>query len=149
MGPVELVTLTRVIREVCASDEALGLLPDNDLWDDGEWSYGWTDGGCLILAEALAPLLDGHVWALVVPALCLPDGGQPVGQHFVASVPDAGWFVDGDGAGTAAELVEQWSGFRGRVELVPFDACAVDPETPRDAYVSERLSKLIDRVWRG
>lgn len=99
---------------------------------------GWLDGGCLILADALADRLG----QLAERFMIVDANGNP--QHVVVSY--GGRLLDADGASTERALLRRWS----RVEhvadpgLVPLNVeAAVAAGIPQDADASSRLGELI------
>ncbi len=129
-GPV---AFGRRLSRVLWTDEALALLPG---------AYGWNDGGCLLLADALHLLLgdDGRLMAIV-------GNGTLVGQHFVVHVGTRhdDWYLDADGAARHGTLRRRWE----QVERVhgarvtPAANATVFHGTPRDREVSARIAVYI------
>ncbi len=125
----------RMLRRALWTDEALALLPGD---------YGWNDGGCLLLADALCSLLGADARLIAVVG-----NGTLTGQHFAVqvSVRFENWYLDADGAARHDTLVRRWE----RVErvrgarLTPAANATLCPGTPRDAGVSERIARF---VWR-
>ena len=114
------------LKRVLKSKEAMSIL---DIW-----GVGWTDGGCLVLANALQRWLDqGEVLGVWEPVpLIEPDptgvhyrrlvGTDYIQHHAVLDVN--GWLIDGDGITTKQGLIKRWEEdyhLRYRVELRSFD----------------------------
>ncbi len=124
----------RALRRALWTDEALALLPGD---------YGWNDGGCLLLADAMCLLLgnDARLMAVV-------GNGTSLGQHFLVRVSlrhHDDWYLDGDGATRTATMLRRWEDvelIRGP-RLVPAANAVRSPGTPRDAEVSERIARFV------
>jgi hypothetical protein len=106
---------------------------------------GWNDGGCRILAEAYLLWLPGAARYVLVGS---HGATVPKVQHVVARVGDH--YLDGDGASTAAEMLERWRSQEDvlRPSLVPDpDARLADEETeiPYDSELSRRLAVELQR----
>jgi len=102
--------LSRDLKHVLRSNEAMSIL---DLW-----SVGWTDGGCLVLANALRRWLGtGDILGVWEPVPL----GEAIQHHAVLNIN--GWLIDGDGITTEGGLIRRWKEdlFRHRVELREFD----------------------------
>lgn len=106
----DITRLSRDMKRVLMSNTALAIL---DLW-----SVGWTDGGCLVLAQALRRWLDAGDILGVWETVPLREAIQ---HHAVLNIN--GWLIDGDGITTEGGLIRRWKEdlFRHRVELRAFD----------------------------
>ncbi len=122
----------RALRRALWTDAALDLLPG---------PYGWNDGGCGLLADALLSLVgdDGRLMAIV-------GNGTTIAQHFAVQVNlrHGDWYLDGSGATRFDTLLRRWERVEGihGARLTPA-ANADGRQTPRDPAVSERIAQYI------
>jgi hypothetical protein len=107
--------------------------PDTVAFCDGD--YGWDDGGCLLLAEALMTVLDGaQLWAIVA-------NGTTVAEHYLVRHGD--WFVDAHGVQTAEQVLQSMQTAVVQPILVPAAQATKHPDTPEDSGVSHQLAARI------
>ncbi|MBA3824371.1 MAG: hypothetical protein H0X24_10820 [Ktedonobacterales bacterium] len=99
--------------------------------------YGWNDGGCLQLARALVHILGSD--ASLVMVRC----PQHRWCHVVTQC--GGWYLDGDGIATGAQMIQRWQVIEGHVAawLAPFDATLVNQETPDNPSVAATIVDLL------
>lgn len=124
------------LRRVLWAEETLRMLPD-----DG-WAYGWFDGGCLVLADALTSLFSPM--AEIVP---ITRSDHRTGEHYVTRV--GRWYLDGAGALPRSSMLRRWQ----REEVLgPWVACwstmaeiDISPGTPRDAELSATIAAFLAR----
>lgn len=119
------------LRGVIWTDEAVSLIGRE---------YGWNDGGCLVLADALSELMpqQAHRMAIVM------QGRGKVGQHFVVRVDTnrGPRYVDGDGVNTSQRLLARLRQFYGRMgepQLVDIAESEISAETVRDPRLSSSV----------
>ena len=95
--------------------------------------YGWNDGGCLQLAQALVQVLGNGA------SIHLIRCRQHWWCHAVAS--QHGWYLDGDGIATPQQLLLRWENEEGHPSawLSSFDATLVNDETPDDPLIISAL----------
>lgn len=130
----------RRLRRVLWSDDTLRMLPD-----DGQ-AYGWNDGGCLVLADALVSL-----FAPVAEIVPIMRYGSEYGDHYVTRV--GAWHLDGAGAQLGPTLLRRWE----REELYGrclaywsrMDRVVIHPGTDRDAELSARVAAHVARTVFG
>lgn len=128
---------SRRLRKHLWRNDTLRMLPD-----DG-YAYGWNDGGCLVLADALVLLLAPA--AEIVPIVV--DGSR-VGDHYVTRV--GCWYIDAGGAAFGQDLLDRWE----RTELLggqqagwsTMEKVTIDPGTDRNAELSARIAAHLARV---
>lgn len=136
----------QLLRGILGRDDAYDLL-------DG---YGWTDGGCYLLAAALADILAGQRHPYAIVGLFAQDRIYVGAQHVLIRVEIGGtaWYLDADGAASYGELMYRWRTVEGVPSPVLVDltraGLLLHPETPRDparvtaiaAYLADALSAL-------
>lgn len=115
----------------------------------GGVEYGWSDGGCLILADALVALLAPA--AEVVPIV---RAGTVVGDHYVTRVGEL--YLDDSGGWSRATMLARWERVevRGRWRAEWSTMAAVDIYSPREPAASGRLAEYLARAvfdvpWRS
>lgn len=124
----------RALHRAVWAPSVLALLPG------GGWDYGWNDGGCLLLSDALADLLGERV-----EQVAIVGNATMAGQHFLvrftgSHLATATWYLDADGACGEAALLRRWERegvHTSRVTRIS----AVDIEAPRDRAVSRRIAR--------
>src|SRR5690242_10548496 len=102
--------LHRRVRRACASKAAYQVLTGRG------HDFGFLDGGCWMLAEALRRVLGGALYAVYRVS--------GVMEHVVLR-RRRGVYLDADGVATAAALLDKMrrqEGVRGRLSLRPFEA---------------------------
>ena len=129
-----LVRLSRDLKQVLRSNAALSILDP--------WGVGWTDGGCLVLANALRRWLDaGDVMGVWEPVPL----GDDIQHHAVLTVGD--WLLDGNGVSSDGGLLKKWGcqTLRGGVELREFDwDVAQDTGVETDPDMEDEVVRLLD-----
>ena len=122
----------RQLRRRLWSDGGLALLP-------GGGEIAWNDGGCLLLADALARILTG------AEHLAVTFDHSVLGQHFLVRVGH--WHLDADGACLAGSLRRRWERYeapRGaRVDVVPIAEAVISPATCGDAVLSAGIASYL------
>ncbi|MEU1761252.1 hypothetical protein [Micromonospora sp. NPDC005652] len=122
------------LRGVLWTDEAMALLPG------GGRDYGWNDGGCLILSDALADLLGD-----AVEQVSIVGNGTLVGQHHLVRFD--GWYIDADGACPEDVLLRRWVCEENVHAPRVTRLAAVDVGSPRDREASRRIMwHLVDAL---
>ena len=108
------------------------------------WQCGWTDGGCLVLANALRRWLgEGEivsVWEDLVYDNRSPDHVQ---HHTILSIN--GWVVDGDGVAERNKFLELWREREG-VGIVRYGV--FDPDVAWEQGLASRpeLEEEVERL---
>lgn len=114
-------TLGRAVRLYCRSAASLKLL------DSILPGMGWQEGGCWILADALARAFGGEVWAMVSRPSPLQFLHRPGGlEEWRASTPSPGHmllkyqglFIDSEGAGTAGTKLREYAEWTGIPDVI-------------------------------
>lgn len=101
--------------------------------------YDWTDGGCLLLADALATLFEGR---RDFEPVALVAGGRYVGEHYL--IRYGRWHLDADGACLELTLLRRYeTATKWSPRVVPFKVAELSPGVPRDQKVSERIASYL------
>jgi hypothetical protein len=123
-----------LLRTVLWLPDMLQVLPDG---------CGWTDGGCLILADALHRLVQpaGRLVAIVDRTR-----GQ-IAQHVLLELPgpDQVWYLDGDGASSSNDVLQRWRTTEAlaRPLLAPLHAAHLHEQTPRSSQAAQALARQL------
>jgi hypothetical protein len=122
--------LGRAVYQYCRSAASLRLL------DSVLPGMGWQEGGCWILADALANAFGGEIWAMVSRPSPRQFLQRPNGiEEWRASLPSPGHmllkfrglFIDSDGTAAAAIKLRDYAGWTGIPDaiLLPLDVHTV------------------------
>jgi hypothetical protein len=87
-------SFSKKFKRFLFSNRQLDLLP----------GYGWNDGGCWTLAQAIREWSGDSVPLYAVYSY-LEKAGRPIVQHLVVELPDQNLHLDADGILTAYELL--------------------------------------------
>jgi hypothetical protein len=103
----------------------------------------WGAGGCYAMALALKALLDDPAAHLVA----ITHGDDWLAQHVLVEID--GYYLDGDGASTRAQLLTRWRKEEGlrSPRIVALRDARLDPSTKRAQIAVADTMKLLESAF--